>query len=123
MDEQKATRRRGWKLTLMLLASTVVCIVAFPILLLALAMAPMLFDAPGSQADVLPWLMLALVVATPVACLAGATGGWIAYIMKHTRAAWLFTLLPLPLLLIYALIFGGPLFEQSDHVFSSASRG
>ena len=118
MDEQTATRRRGWKLTLTLLASTLVCVGAFPILLLALAMAPMLFDAPGSRSQPLPWLMLVLVVATPVACLVGATGGWLAYILRRTRTAWTFALLPLPLLLVYALAFGRPLLEQRQDVFS-----
>ena len=126
MDEQEPTRRRGWKLTATLLLSTVVCVGAFPVLLLALAMAPMLFDAPGSEARPLPWLMLALVVAAPVACLVGMTGGWLAYILRRLRAAWTLALLPLPLLLVYLLVFGGPLFEHRAPVFSqpaaSASR-
>ena len=126
MDEQEPTRRRGWKLTLMLLVSTVLCVGAFPILLLALAMAPMLFDAPGSQAQPVQWLLLVLVVATPVACLVGVTGAWLAYILRRVRAAWIFALLPLPLLLVYTLAFGRPLLEQRGPAFSasaSASRG
>ncbi|HEX8569685.1 MAG TPA: hypothetical protein VF699_07150 [Caulobacteraceae bacterium] len=121
MDEQEPTRRRGWKLTLVLLVSTVLCVGTFPILLLALAMVPMLFDAAGSEQLLLPWLSAALVVATPVVCLAGATGGWLAYILNHTRTAWIFALVPLPLLLVYALMFGRPLLEQRRDVFSDAS--
>ena len=113
MDEARLTRRRGWKLTLALLASTLVCVVSFPILLLALAMAPLLFDASGSQQQVLPWLMLVLVVAAPVACVVGLCTGWLAYIMKHTRTAWFMGLMPLPLLLVYLAVFGAPLFEQA----------
>jgi len=115
--EQEPTRR-GWKLTLTLIGSTIVCVTGFPILLLALAMAPMLFDAPGSYGRPLPWLMLALVVATPVACLVGTTGGWMSYILRRVRAAWTFALIPLPLLLIYLLTFGAPLFENRGPVFS-----
>ena len=121
MDEQEATRRRGWKLTLMLWASTLVCVGSFPILLLALAMAPVLFDAPGSETQAVSWLKFALVAAAPVVCLVGATGAWLAYILKHTRTAWTFALLPLPVLLVYAAIFGAPLFEQSQHVFANGS--
>ena len=123
MDEREPTRRRGWKLTLTLLVSTLVCVGAFPVLLLALAMVPMVFDSPGSQSEVLPWLTFALVVATPVACLVGATGGWFAYILKHTRTAWIFALLPLPFLVVYAIAFGRPLLEQRRDVFSSAEAG
>ena len=118
MDEQDATRRRGWKLTAALLASSVVCIGAFPVLLLALAMAPMLFDAPGSQAQPLPWLLLVLVVATPVACLVGMVGAWLAYILKRLRLAWMLALLPLPLLVVYLVAFGRPLFENRGPVFN-----
>ena len=117
MDEQGPTRR-GWKLTITLLVSTVLCVGAFPILLLALAMAPMLFDAPGSASAVLPWLLLVLVVATPVVCLVGVTGGWLAYIVHRKRTAWIFALLPLPLLAIYTILFGQPLFEDRGRVFS-----
>ena len=119
MDEARLTRRRGWKLTLVLLASTLICAVSFPILLLALAMAPMLFDAPGSEQQPLPWLMLALVFVAPVACVVGCGGGWIAYILKHTRTAWTFALLPLPLLAVYLAVFGAPLFERSSATFGS----
>ena len=125
MQEQEPTRR-GWKLTTVLLLSSVVCVVTFPVLLLALAMAPMLFDAPGSGARPLPWLLLALVVATPVACLVGVTVGWLAYILRHVRTAWTFALLPLPLLAVYTLTFGAPLLEQRAPVFTeraSAARG
>ena len=118
MDEQEPTRRRGWKLTLTLLLSTLLCVGAFPILLLALAMAPMLFDAPGSEDRPLQWLLLALVVATPVACLVGVTVGWLAYILRHVRTAWTFALLPLPLLVVYTLAFGRPLLEQRGPAFS-----
>jgi hypothetical protein len=114
VDEPGVTRRRGWKLTLVLLVSTVLCVAAFPMLLLALAMAPMLFDAPGSHQHVLPWILLALVFLTPLACVAGATGGWLAYIMQHTRTAWICALLPLPFLAIYAVLMGGALFGGSD---------
>ena len=121
MDEQEPTRRRGWKLTLTLLLSTLLCVGAFPLLLLALALAPTLFDAPGSEGRPLPWLLLALVVATPVACLVGATVGWLAYILRHVRTAWTFALLPLPLLLVYLLAFGAPLFENRAPVFSGSA--
>ena len=117
MDEQEPTRRRGWKLTATLLVSTIICLGAFPVLLLALAMAPMLFDAPGSRTQVLPWLSLVLVVAAPIACLVGITGGWLAYITKRLRTAWTLALLPLPVLAVYTVMFGGPLFEQRGPAF------
>ena len=120
MDEQEPTRR-GWKLTLTLLASTLVCVAAFPILLLALALAPTLFDAPGSQSRPLPWLMLALVIVAPVLCLVGMTGGWLAYILRRMKAAWRFALLPLPVLLVYLLAFGEPLFRDRGAVFGEAA--
>ena len=122
MDEERPTRRRGWKLTATLLLSTVICVGAFPVLLLALAMMPMLFDSAGSREQVLPWVMAVLVVAAPVACLVGVTGAWIAYILKHLRTAWIFALAPLPLLLVYALTFGGPLLEQRGDGFQSVAR-
>ena len=118
MQEQEPTRRRGWKLTLVLVASSLVCLGAFPVLLLALAMAPMLFDSPGSQGQPLPWLLFALVVAAPILCLVGITGGWLAYILQRRRAAWTLALLPLPLLLVYLAVFGGPLFERRGPVFN-----
>ena len=121
MQEQEPTRRRGWKLTSALLLSSLVCVGAFPVLLLALAMAPMLFDAPGSGGRPLPWLLLALVVATPVACLVGVTGGWLAYILRHRRTAWTLALVPLPLLVVYLVAFGRPLFEQRAPVFNEAA--
>ena len=120
MDEARLTRRRGWKLTLALLASTLLSAAAFVPLLLALALAPMLFDAPGSRQQVLPWALFVLVVATPVVCLVGAAGGWLAYILKHTRTAWIFALLPLPFLVLYALFLGAPLFGHTDPVITGA---
>ena len=118
MQEQEPTRRRGWKLTLTLLVSSLICIGTFPVLLLALAMAPMLFDAPGSEGRPLPWLLLALVIAAPVACLVSVTGGWLSYIFRRGRTAWTLALLPLPVLLLYLALFGAPLFKHHAPVFN-----
>ena len=123
MDEAELTRRRGWKLTLALAVSTLLSVAAFGPLLLALALAPTLFDSPGSDERVLPWVLFVLVVATPVVCLVSATGGWLAYIFRHRRTAWLFALLPLPFLAAYALLLGVPLFGHSEPLIGAASFG
>ena len=121
MDEARPTRRGRWKLTLTLVVTTLLSMAAFGPLLLSLALAPMLFDAPGSEQRVLPWVRFLLVVVTPVVCLVGAGGGWLALILQHRRTAWIFALLPLPFLAAYVLLLGAPMFGHTDPIISTAA--
>lgn len=93
---------RGTALTLLILASVIFglgTLVELPVLLFM----PMMFDAPGSEQSIFPWLILASLLLNPVLVLLGLTLGWVAF----GRAAYgkAVVLLALPVLgatLVYA---------------------
>lgn len=45
----------------------------------ALVMAPMMFDAPGSEQSIYPWLLLGSMALAPILSLAGIVLGWRAF--------------------------------------------
>lgn len=69
---------RGTALTLLILASVIFglgTLVELPVLLFM----PMMFDAPGSEQSIFPWLILASLLLNPVLVLLGLTLGWVAF--------------------------------------------
>jgi peptidoglycan/LPS O-acetylase OafA/YrhL len=72
---------------LAIVATVVWGILTVPGFLIAAAGAPMAFDAPGSNANPLVWLIVFAFLAFPVACVASIAASWITWRMPKVRVA------------------------------------
>ncbi|MBK9758189.1 MAG: hypothetical protein IPO88_32675 [Nannocystis sp.] len=60
-----------------------------------LLMSPMMFDAPGSEAAIYPWLIVGSLLLYPLLALVGLILAWIAYGRSDHRRAFVMLTLPL----------------------------
>ena len=61
----------------------------------ALVMSPMMFDAPGSEQSIYPWLLIGSMALSPVLSLAGIVLGWRAFSFGEYGSAIRRAMLPL----------------------------
>jgi hypothetical protein len=85
------------------IALTLACILAGLVSLLPVAMLPMMFDAPGSEANPLTWVLVATIAAFPLFCLIGAVLPW--FFRRTCFGGWLFLLPILDVAMVAAALF------------------
>jgi hypothetical protein len=85
------------------IALSLACLVAGLLSLLPVAMLPMMFDAPGSDANPLTWVLVATIAAFPLFCLVGAILPWC--FRRTSFGRWLFLFPVLDVALIAAAFF------------------
>jgi hypothetical protein len=85
------------------IALTLACILAGLGSLLPVAMLPMMFDAPGSEANPLTWVLVAAIAAFPIFCLVGAILPWT--FRRTSFGGWLFLLPVLDIAMVVAMLF------------------
>lgn len=72
---------------LAIVVSSVWGLFAVPGLLIAVAGAPMAFDAPGSAANPLVWVIVFGFLSFPVACVVSIVASWLTWRMPKVRVA------------------------------------
>jgi hypothetical protein len=86
------------------IALSLACILAALVsLFLPVAMLPMMFDAPGSEANPLTWLLAATIAAFPLFCLVGAVLPW--FFRRTSFGGWLFLLPILDIAMVATAFF------------------
>jgi hypothetical protein len=72
---------------LAILATAVWGLLSVPGLLIAVAGAPMAFDAPGSAANPLVWVIVLGFLSFPVACVVSIVASWLTWRLPRVRLA------------------------------------
>ncbi|MGC9993255.1 MAG: hypothetical protein ABSD52_12780 [Candidatus Cybelea sp.] len=72
---------------LAIVVTTVWGLLSVPGLLIAVAGAPMAFDAPGSAANPLVWVIVLGFLSFPVACVVSIVASWLTWKMPKVRVA------------------------------------
>ena len=100
-----AAPRRSRALMWVLIAGTVLALLAMlPALMMAM-MSPMASDS-GVTAGV--WAFIIVCMTFPLALVIGPLGGWIAWGLRHERIGWWLILAPLawPVAIVLVMVFG-----------------
>jgi hypothetical protein len=93
---------------LAIVATVVWGILMVPGFLIAIAGAPMAFDAPGSNANPLVWLIVFAFLAFPVACIASIAASWMTWRMPKVRVPMAcIPLLPIATIVAAMALSGG----------------
>jgi uncharacterized protein len=109
--------RRIWAALFLIVTSVVFAVagcVGIPLALLSC----MAFDAPGSTANPLAWLLFLTIGSFPFVCLGSIILGWTCYYGRRDRYACLVALLPLVNVLIISLMLyaGGALGKTTEFI-------
>lgn len=91
------TNKKGLRITL-----TIVSILGAFLSLPMVMMAPMMFDAPGSESNPITQLMFYSLLALPALCLMGGILPWI--FKRHEISIWLYALSGLAIGLFFASV-------------------
>jgi hypothetical protein len=83
----KVANNRAPRPTLAIVVTAVWGLLSVPGLLIAVAGAPMAFDAPGSAANPLVWVIVFGFLSFPVACVASIVASWLTWKMPKVRVA------------------------------------
>ncbi|HLY02776.1 MAG TPA: hypothetical protein VKR56_09835 [Candidatus Cybelea sp.] len=102
------TGNRPFRPILAIIVTAVWGVLAVPGFLIALVGAPMAFDAPGSAANPLVWIIVFGFLSFPVACVISIVASWITRKMPKVRLAMAgIPILPIAVIVAAMALSGG----------------